>query len=114
MIHGDVTKRLEIIDYDLGADGIFIAPTIWLTHPQTPFERQDIIHYLRNMMDRLVDVYSTFLSVFCDRNVRTSLPMFETRVARLPGGELISGSPFVWETRLRDGFELETQSQNAV
>lgn len=95
MIHGDDTKSLHIHDYDLRADGAFIAPTLEVVHPQKPLSRRDIVQYIDSMKDRLVDVFAIFLSIFCDRNVRSISPMFETHVAELPDGELIAGSPFV-------------------
>jgi hypothetical protein len=110
MIHGDDMKRLEINDYDLGADGIFIAPTLEVIHPQSPLSRRDVIQYLDHMKDRLVDVFAMFLSVFCDRNVRSVAPMFDTHVIELPNGELRAGSPFVWETRMKEGFSLTAPS----
>jgi hypothetical protein len=106
MIHGDAMRRLEIRDYDLGADGNFVAPTIEVTHPQTPLARRDAVQFLDVTKDRLADVFANFLSVFCDRNVREMPGMFDTHVASLPDGELRRGSPFFWETLVREGFEL--------
>lgn len=111
MIHEDESKYLTIIDYDLNADGSFIAPTLELIHPQTPFSRRNIPQFLNGTKDRLSDLFMNFIAVFCDRNVRNFSPMFKTHVVRLPDNELRAGSPFVWDTQLVEGHELGLAAQ---
>lgn len=50
--------------------------------------------------------YQTFLAWLCDLNVRTFYDMFDTRVVALPDGEMRNGSTIVWQTTIKEGYEM--------
>lgn len=106
MVHPNNEKSVVIRDYELEAGGDFVAPTIEIIHPRSRIERRDITQFLESQVDKLSFVYENILAYLCDLNVRRLNDFFESFVARPPNGERRNGALCVWQTRLRDGFEM--------
>ena len=106
MIHPDKTKWVSITDYELEAQGSIVAPTIEVTHSRSPVPRHDVAQFLQSQVDLISNAYETFLAWLCDLNVRVFHEMFDTRVASLPDGTMRNGSRVVWQTTLKDGYEM--------
>lgn len=106
MIHPDETKRVTITDYELEAQGVIVAPTIEITHARNAVSRNDVAQFLQFQVDSISHVYETILGWLCDMNVRRIHDMFDARVVTLPDGEMRNGSKLVWQTTLREGYEM--------
>lgn len=106
MIHPDATKRVTITDYELEAHGAIVAPTIEITHPRNPVPRHDVAQFLQSQVNSISHIYETFLGWLCDMNVRRIHDMFDSRVTALPDGEMRNGSRLVWQTTLKEGYEM--------
>lgn len=106
MIHPDKTKWVKITDYELEAQGSIVAPTIEIAHPRNPVPRHDVSQFLQSQVEFMSYAYETFLAWLCDLNVRVFHDLFDTRVAALPDGEMRNGSRIVWQTVIKEGYEM--------
>lgn len=106
MIHPDNKKQIMITDYELEAQGSVVAPTIEITHPRNPVPRHDVAQFLQSQVEFISYTYETFLAWLCDLNVRAFHDMFETRVVALPDGEMRNGSRIVWQTTIKESYEM--------
>jgi len=106
MIHPDKTKCVTITDYELEAQGSIVAPTIEVTHSRNPVPRHDVVQFLQSQVEFISCTYETFLAWLCDLNVKVFHDMFDTRVAALPDGEMRNGSRIVWQTTIKNGYEM--------
>ncbi|MGC1302524.1 MAG: hypothetical protein WA840_09125 [Caulobacteraceae bacterium] len=80
MIHAEDDKRLVLMDYELQADGVLVAPTIEVLHPATPLPRMDVGQFLNDALESVSLVFETYVVGFCDRNAR-AVPGFRFMVA---------------------------------
>lgn len=106
MIHPDAEKGVQITDYDLQADGAFVAPTVEVRHPETPVPRCDVAQFLDVQIDVLAEIFETFLGAFCDRSPRRFEGVFVSRVVQVPDGGLRNASRLYWEAWLKKGVKL--------
>jgi hypothetical protein len=106
MIHRDKTKWVTITDYELEAQGSIVVPTIEITHPRNPVPRTDVAHFLKSQVEVISCTYESFLGWLCDLNVQVFHEMFDTRVAALRDGEMRNGSRIVWQTTIKEGYEM--------
>lgn len=98
-VHPDDTKSVRLWDYELSPQDQIVAPTIEVAHPAWPCVRTDLARYLEVRLDRLMTIYETTLSVFCDRNARQFGPI-QTNVVPTDGN---ADSRFRWASRIREG-----------
>lgn len=101
--HPQPGQQVSFRDYELSAQGFLVAPTIEIEHRTSPLDRQDFIQFLERSVFSLGNAFEILISVCCDQKIRQFSEAFTTRLAKLPGEELVHGSRYVWQSQWNEG-----------
>jgi len=101
MIHPKPTEKIVIHDYILRADGVFLAPSVEIMHPEFSLERHDAASFLHQQIGSMSGVFEMMLAYLCSINARSFSDVFDCRVIGLPKGETQHGSRVIWQSNVK-------------
>lgn len=101
MIHPKPAHKIVVHDYVLRADGVIMAPSIEIFHPEFALQRQDAASFLREQAENMAGVFEATLACLCNINAKSFADMFDCRVVALPEGETQHGSRVIWQSTVK-------------